>query len=251
MPNESSTPDLFAATGLHREALAQQVARHLMRLVVEGRLQPGQKLPNERELAKSLGVGRPTLREALNALQMMNVVTIRHGGATQVADLSPESLIEPFELMCSVGTLSAEDVMEVRASLEAGVARLAAERASDEALDEIAAMAEAAAAQIDDPVAFMEADVRFHGLILEAAQNPMFASLMAAVARLGRASREKTVRVRAIREATLGEHRAIVEALKRRDPDMAAAAMVQHMRSVIAGYRRDGRRHGSTTRKAG
>lgn len=211
-----------------------------MRLVIEGRLQPGQKLPNERELAKSLGVGRPTLREALNALQMMNVVTIRHGGATQIADLSPESLIEPFELMCCVGTLSHESVMEVRASLEAGIARLAAERATTAELDEMEAAIAAARAALDDPDAFLDADVRLHGLILEAARNPMFSSLMAAVARLGRASREKTVRIKAIRKAAIDEHRAIVDALRHRDGEAAAAVMFRHMTSVAAAYRASG-----------
>lgn len=229
---------LFATLDLKREALAQQVARHLMRLVVEGRLKPGQKLPNERELAKSLGVARPTLREALNALQMMNVVTVRHGGATQVADLSPESLIEPFELMCCVGTISAESIMEVRASLEAGIARLAAECAGAEEIAGMHAALESGARAIDDPDGFLEADIGFHGLILDAAGNPMFASLMAAVARLGRASREKTVRVKAIRKAAIVEHRAILDAIRNGDGEAASSAMFTHMRNVAASYRR-------------
>lgn len=215
-----------------------------MRLITEGKLQPGQRLPNERDLARSLAVARPTVREALNALQMMNIVRIRHGEPTQVADLSPESLVEPFELMSAVGTISSESVREVRASLESGVARLAALRITPEEVAHLERLEAEVKAAVDDPSAFLEADIRLHSAILEAARNPLFSSLMAAVGRLSLSSRMRTVQSRAVREGTFKEHRDLIAALAAGDGEGAGDAMLRHLYGVARRYEGDGQRQG-------
>lgn len=228
--------DQFGDT-LTREPLPLQVANRIMQSIARGDLRPGQKLPNERQLATSLGVARPTVREAIRALQMMRVLDVRQGDATQVAELSAESLIEPFEFLCKVGGVSLEALFEVRLTLEVGIARAAAERISDDELRALQASVLRAEQCVSEPAAFLEADIELHAHILAAARNPLFSSLMGAISRLGRASREQTTRLESLRANTLLEHRSIVDALDARDPDAAGEAMYRHIASVAAQYR--------------
>jgi GntR family transcriptional regulator, transcriptional repressor for pyruvate dehydrogenase complex len=213
---------------LKREPIPLQVARRIMQSIVSGELKPGESLPNERDLAASLGVARPTIREAIRALQMMRVLTVRQGGATQVSELSPEALIEPFELMCHAGALDIAALFEVRLALEVGVARAAAARISDAELEELyACMADAR---------FLEIDMALHDVILRAARNPLYTTLMGAIWRLGRESRKQTTQLDEVRASTVAEHRQIVLALRDRDPNRAGNAMYNHISSVAAKF---------------
>jgi GntR family transcriptional regulator, transcriptional repressor for pyruvate dehydrogenase complex len=221
---------------LQREPIPLQVAKRIMRSIVSGELKPGQSLPNERDLAASLGVARPTIREAIRALQMMRVLTVRQGGATQVSELSPESLIEPFELMCHAGALDLAALFEVRLTLEVGIARAAAARITDDELQRIYVCMKDAEAAVGTPASFLEVDLALHDLILQAARNPLFTALMGAIRRLGLESRKQTAQLDTIRDSTIEEHRAIIQALKARDPDRAGRAMYTHISSVADKY---------------
>lgn len=229
------TADAFSLP-LQREPIPLQVARRIMRSIVSGGLKPGESLPNERDLAASLGVARPTIREAIRALQMMRVLTVRQGGATLVSELSPESLIEPFELMCHAGALDLAALFEVRLTLEVGIARAAAARITSDELQAIYACMADAEAAVDTPARFLEVDMALHDLILQAARNPLFTALMGAIRRLGFESRKQTTQLDAVRQSTIDEHRAIIQALKARDPDGAGSAMYRHISSVAAKY---------------
>jgi GntR family transcriptional regulator, transcriptional repressor for pyruvate dehydrogenase complex len=221
---------------LKREPIPLQVARRIMQSIVSGELKPGESLPNERDLAASLGVARPTIREAIRALQMMRVLTVRQGGATQVSELSPEALIEPFELMCHAGALDIAALFEVRLALEVGVARAAAARISDAELEELYACMADAEQSVGTPSRFLEIDMALHDVILRAARNPLYTTLMGAIWRLGRESRKQTTQLDEVRASTVAEHRQIVLALRDRDPNRAGNAMYNHISSVAAKF---------------
>ena len=223
---------------LQREPIPLQVARRIMQSIVSGELKPGESLPNERDLAASLGVARPTIREAIRALQMMRVLTVRQGGATQVSELSPEALIEPFELMCHAGALDIAALFEVRLTLEVGVARAAAARITDVELEKLCACMLEAEQSVDSPARFLEIDMALHDLILQAARNPLYSALMGAIWRLGRESRKQTTQLDEVREATVAEHRQIVAALRARDPERAGTAMYNHISGVASKFLR-------------
>lgn len=235
---ESESLDPFALD-VQRDPIPLQVARRILRSIVSGELKPGQRLPTERELASSLGVARPTVREALRALQMMKVVTVRQGGYTQVASLSADSLIEPFEWMCQTAAFDLNALFEVRLTLEVGIARAAAERITEEELAGLDACMERAENSLNEPISFLEADMDLHERILSAARNPLFSALMTAIRRLGRQSRERTAQLSQIRTATLLEHRKIIDALHKHDQNLASEAMFEHISNVAAEYRKE------------
>lgn len=169
-------------------------------------------------------MARPTVREAVNALQMMNLLRVRHGEPTQVADLSPGSLVEPFELMSTVGTLTWQAITEVRATLEAGISRLAAERASEEEIEAIGRFAGTCEPTLEDPEALFAADVASMPRSWRRQAIPCSPVLW----RRSRGSRSRAGRRPAVREGAIQEHAAIVAAIRQGDGDGAAAAMLAH-----------------------
>lgn len=221
---------------IERELLSHKVARRVVSLITEGKLKPGDPLPPERQLAEQLKVGRPAVREAVRALQMLNIVEVRQGKGTFVSSLEPSNLVEPFTLMFSVVEHSMVELFEARKILESGLAALAAERITAEQLVDLHRCIEEAHGAKDDPARFLELDVELHSRIVEAAGNQVLQNIMLSLADVLRTSRELTVTLPIIREHALAEHEQIVEALEARDAVRASAIMSDHLDFVLRTY---------------
>jgi GntR family transcriptional regulator, transcriptional repressor for pyruvate dehydrogenase complex len=213
-----------------RRKLAETVAARILTAV---RDQPaGTRLPTERQLTESLGVGRSTVREALNGLALIGVVEIRHGQGVFVAERTT-ALPTAFEL----GTVEARQLHEARGVIEIEVARLAAIRRTPEQLTALDAL-------LDDHKADLQAGrppvvqaSRFHLLLAEAADNAVFASVLRPYFRLmferGPALYETTP---AYARWELEQHRGILDAVRDGDPDRAAALMRAHADTMSEHY---------------
>src|SRR3954462_1835981 len=197
---------------------AEIVVRHVRGLIVRGELRPGQRLPAERELAVQLGVSRPSLREAIRALIALNILESRHGEGTFVSSLEPELLSEPIDFLLHVNDDALMSLFEARRVLEAGVAALAAERATDLELAELDDFVKAGRSKVGDAEAFIDHDVQFHQQLRILARSPVLASLLSSVSALSIASRRRTAQDPATRSRALADHRAMVKALRARDP---------------------------------
>ena len=215
-----------------RDGLPERIAARLILLIGERQLRPGDKLPPERDLAATMQVSRPSLREALRALAMLNVVEIRQGSGTYVSSLRREVLIEHLDFVFALDDSTFTELLEARQMLEPGLAAAAATRATDEELAQLRACVSRAAAHVDDPEVFLAADLELHQIISAAARNQIIARVMDSLTRLGMASRRRTVILPGVRTQSLQEHQAIVEALARRDPEAAANIMRQHLETV-------------------
>jgi GntR family transcriptional regulator, transcriptional repressor for pyruvate dehydrogenase complex len=215
-----------------REAVPQQIVSRLLDLIQQRHLGPGERLPAERELAATMGVSRSSLREALRALTVLGVTEMRHGTGTYVSSLSPELLVRPLSFVLSLSDGGFEQLFEARKIVEPAMAALAAERIDDAALDRLDALAARAAAALDDEEAFMVADVELHDTIRLAAGNAILGRFMESIAALGLASRQATNPSRSLRAQSVEDHRAIVAALRRREPEAAATAMRSHLENV-------------------
>jgi len=215
-----------------RSLLAEKVARNLIGLILEGNLQPGDKLPPERELAALLKVGRPALREALRGLHMMKIVETRHGDGTYISSLKPDLLIQPLQLFVTLGSLSMQHLLEVREILEIGVVRLAAQRISEGELDYLLECLSRAERVEHSAQEFVKADLDLHAAIVRAARNPLLTSIMRSIDELGRISREITGLLPEIRHEVLKDHACIVETLMQRDVEGSQRAMERHLRTV-------------------
>ena len=103
---------------LQKEALSEKIAERLLSLIKEKQLKPGDRLPPERELAVSMGVSRPSLREALRALSIMHIIENRQGSGTYITSLQPETLVEHLDFIIALNDSSFLDLFEARKILE-------------------------------------------------------------------------------------------------------------------------------------
>ena len=223
---------------VERTFLAKEIAERILGLIQGGELVPGEKLPPERELASLLGVGRPSLREGLRALQLMNVIEVRPGEGTYVSSLKAEQLAEPLRLLLLLQDVTYLEVLEARRSIEPAIAALAAERISEDELDQLNSCLGRARECVDDPPSFLNADLELHSIVVEASRNPLLIGIMASISSLGPATRQRTAHILGVREKVLENHGQIVEAIGRRDAAASWKAMENHIFYIEEALRR-------------
>jgi GntR family transcriptional regulator, transcriptional repressor for pyruvate dehydrogenase complex len=193
-----------------------QVAERVQTLLEEREVEPGDRLPPERQLAAELGVSRSTLREGLRRLVDLGIVEARQGSGTYVA---------PLDL---------DDLLEARLQLEPYAARLAARRRGQQDLERLDRALTELRARQDDPAAFAAADARLHQVVTEAAGSVALRVLLAALGDLLRRSRDTTASDPAVRAAALNQLERLVEAIGAGDAAGAERAMRTHLRDVGA-----------------
>jgi GntR family transcriptional repressor for pyruvate dehydrogenase complex len=210
---------------------AEEVVQHLRDMIHNGELRPGDRLPSERDLAKLLGVSRPTLRVAICSLAAVGVLRSRQGAGTFVVqDEDPPSLDSgPLRLMASLRGFTSAEMFEARRALEMAVAGLAAERTTGEQLASIAEELAGMYASLEEPEQYLVHDMRFHQLIAAASGNRILTALMNMVATILLDVRGKTVRhAKDLRESA-EMHQRIYRAIRDRDPERAGIAMRDHL----------------------
>lgn len=217
---------------LPRNALSEDIVSNLLALLKEKKLQPGERLPPERELAERLQVSRPSLREALRALSIMHVVETRQGSGTYISSLEPRRLVEHLDFVFALADSTYLSLFEARKVVEVGICGLAAERISDEELSRLEGCLEKALLGLTNADLYFQADVELHEIITEAASSPILSRIMASISHLSHASRQRTSVLPGIAQQVIEDHRAIVDALKMHDPDAARQAMYQHLTHV-------------------
>lgn len=215
-----------------KSAISEDITARLLNMIKEGELKPGAKLPPERELAEMMRVSRPSLREALRALSIMNIIEIRQGDGTYVTSLEPELLVEHLDFIFSLSDTTIVELFKARRIVEVGLAAMAAEQISDEEITKLEECLAHSIETVGDHVAFLQADVELHEMIVDAARNPFLKRFMASIYHLGRASRSRTVEIPGVVNQVVEDHRAIVAAMKARDPEKARQAMLAHLNNV-------------------
>ena len=216
----------------------EKIVRQLEKSMLSGDLVPGDRLPSERELMATFGVGRGSIREALFALQKMGLVALTAGERAFVTRPTAENIVR--ELSGSARQLlAAPDGVRLfqhgRRLLECALAREAAEQAHPEGVRRVFEALEAnrTATTLARAVA---TDIEFHYRIAEMSGNPMLTALHTALSEWLREQRTTSVRAKGARPDAHKAHRRIYDAIARRDPDGAAAAMRRHLEEVEAYY---------------
>ncbi len=220
-----------------KETLPNRIVNSLLTLIREKQLQPGDKLPPERELAAMMHVGRPSLRSALRALEVMNVIEIRAGSGAFVSSLQPDKLVEHLEFVFSLDHSSILQLIDARMTLETRTAILAARHASADDLAHLERvwqdMSDLFQERGHDAVDDLEnLDREFHKAIAAASQNPIFFRFVAVVNQMAVGSRRQAMRMPGAIEETLQEHRAILDAVRSQRPEVAREAMLAHLRKA-------------------
>lgn len=205
---------------------------HLLGMMRDGLLRPGAFLPNERELAAQLGIGRASLREAIHQLEVLGYLQARQGEGTLVLDPSTADLAKPFRSLLVGRPHLAHDLLEFRLLLEPGVAALAAERATREDLLALESALEAQRRIATRHESLRSSDLEFHELIARAARNDVTTQVLSALRQLMVNLRERALSDDQ-QELTLEHHTLIVDAIRRHRPDAARTAMEAHLRDVV------------------
>ncbi len=222
-----------------RPSLPAQLAVDLLRRIADGEWAPGEAIPAEAELAAEASVGRSTVREAVKELLSSGVLEIRRGRGTYVRSPDDWSPFSPLVLQAGAGGRpdTTQQVLEARRLVEAGVAELAAQRAT---LAHLTAVDDAIAAmeQASDVDAFVEADLAFHQALMDAAGNPFVAALFQPIGALLYDERRRTSERASLRPRAIAAHKRIADAVRRRDPAAARSAMVDHIEETASLMRR-------------
>lgn len=216
----------------------QEISEHLELLIFHGKLQPGDKIPSERDLMAEFGAGRSSVREALFTLQRKGLLAVRPGAAARVTSPSTDAMVS--ELSGAARHLlrqpqGVRDLQNARALLEIGLARHAALRASDEDIAELAASLEENRLATDQDE-FLRTDMLFHYTLAKIARNQIFTSLNTALndwlADQRRVSSRSNISFAAVYE----QHKAVFDAIAARDPFAAEEAMERHLEAVARNY---------------
>lgn len=212
------------------DRIYKHLARRILAEIIAGKYPVGSRLPAERELAIIYEVSRPTVREAVIALEVQGIVEVRIGSGAYVVRL-PDEGDQPGS------HLSAFELTEARALIEAEAAALAATLATDAEIEEIAGHVEAIARENQNPAGAEAADRAFHLAIARAARNGALLGAIISLWDMRETSAEAALLHEKARSANImpvvDEHSAVVSALRARDPEAARAAMRGHLASVL------------------
>lgn len=223
----------------------ETVLDHLTGEILEGRVGPGDRLPNERDLASQLGASRSAVREAIKVLQAQGVVTSHTGpgGGTRVAIGQGMALGRMLKLHVALGAISFDEVTETRVTLERGAARAAARRADEQSLAPLEALLEEMLISTE-PGSFNELDTAFHVAIVGIGANRLSRDITVAIreAVAGRilAAEEAIENWPELREQLNQQHRGILEALRLGDGELAAVRVEDHIRQAHQALLPDG-----------
>ena len=218
-----------------RPPVGQLVARALLDHILSGAMAVGDRLPPERELAATLGVGRSAVREAIQALGLLGLLEVRQGAGTYVRGTSSDLLPRTLEWGLLIGDKGTRDLVEARMAVESRIARLAAERGTLEGFDELERLIERMRDRVaDGPAPLVELGLAFHLQLATLARNEVLLGLLRNLSELlrvwsrrlrGSGDDRDGMRLR------IKEHEAILAACRRGDPDAAETAMREHLDS--------------------
>lgn len=214
-------------------AVTDEAIEKIKGMIVSGVLKPGDRLPKEDLLAEGLGLSRSSLREAVRALTLVRVLDVRQGDGTYVTSLDSRLLLDAVSFVVDFHRDdSVLFFLEVRRIIEPAATGMAARRITDEQVEGLREIL-AKVTPSSSAEELVANDLTFHRTIAEYCQNPVLVSLIDSMsipttrARVWRGlTQEDAVR------RTITEHHGIVDALARREPEVAAARCAVHIAAV-------------------
>jgi GntR family transcriptional regulator, transcriptional repressor for pyruvate dehydrogenase complex len=210
---------------------AEEVVARLRDMIHSGEISAGDRLPPERDLAKMLGVSRPTLRAGIRSLSTVGILQSRQGAGTFVSDVkeSPTLDSSPLRMLSALHGFTSDEMFEARLALEMSIAGLAAERATSEQMTLMAEEITGMYASLTDPEQYLVHDMKFHQTIAAASNNRILTALMNMVATILYDARSKTVKRAKDLKQSAEQHHNIYRAMREHDPEAARKAMYDHL----------------------
>ncbi|BBO91145.1 FadR/GntR family transcriptional regulator [Desulfosarcina ovata] len=220
---------------IKKSSAPEMVAEQIIRKITAGELPPGTRLPAQRDLAQMLGVGRSSVREAINALVVMGYLEPQQGRGTFIKQTLPHDDAGMQKLAAAFGASSIFDLMEAREMLECRSAALAAERSDGEQIRRLKRVMEAVEATENDYSIFLDADLRFHAAVADAAGNAVLCELTKLVLEkvvAHHATLKTALLPPAYREISIRTAARVVAAIETGDAEDASRWMARHLDAI-------------------
>lgn len=210
---------------------AEEVAVRLREMIHSGELSAGDKLPPERDLAKILGVSRPTLRAGIRSLSAVGILQSKQGAGTYVAARAESPTLDssPLRMLSALHGFTSDEMFEARLALEMSIAGMAAKRVTSEQMTTLAEEIAGMYASLNEPEQYLIHDMRFHQIVAAASGNRILTALMNMVATILFEYRSKTVKRATDLKESAEQHHNIYRALRDHDPEGAEKAMHDHL----------------------
>ena len=215
-----------------KRTVKDQIADKLSYMICSGLLRVGDELPSERELSGLLDVSRETVRGAIQVLAGRGMIEVSQGARTRVINADDYTLAQSVSAFREIRDYSLETVHGARRAIEVVVLARAAERIDDATLGRLATLLSQQSSMFDDPVRFQISDREFHEAIYRSCGNPLLANMVGDLYAYALDFRRRALKRPGAIERSWREHQALFEALCRRDPDAAVAAIAAHLDSV-------------------
>jgi GntR family transcriptional repressor for pyruvate dehydrogenase complex len=239
MANRNLNQLIVAMDPIDRSGITELVVQRIKELLARGELRAGSRLPPERDLADMLHISRPSLRTALKALSVMGIIRAKPGAGTYIAESLPEVFTEPMHFMTLINNTSVDELFEARRIIEAGLAELAAERATEADIALLTKEVDGMKATTGDPEEFLKHDVRFHQVMARAANNKLMSGVMDTVAELLYHIRRQTVSGARDLAAAIEWHEKIIVAMRKHDAKQAKETLSSHLRAAQVAWARE------------
>ena len=210
---------------------AEEVVARLRDMIHSGELALGDRLPPERDLAKLLGVSRPTLRAGIRTLTAVGILQSKQGAGTFVAEAEESPTLDAgaLRLMSALHGFTSDEMFEARLALEMSVAALAAERATAEDMAKLAEEVAGMYASLEKPEQYLVHDMQFHQSVAAASGNRILTALMNMVATILFDYRSKTVKRAIDLKDSAEQHHNIYRAIREHNTEAARQAMRVHL----------------------
>lgn len=202
---------------IQRDTLTNSVMHQIEQMILDGRIEPGDWIPSQTELAEGFGVGLSTVREAARGLALMGILEPQAGRGTRVSADAHVSLRMTNLVRDRLNELEAKKIHETRCIIEVGMTELAAKRATDEDIDEIERSLDHMEEVKDDDAAFAEADLRFHSAVAKASKNDLIEEIYQILLEMLSDVMDQIVRIPGLKDRGLRMQRRILEAIRARD----------------------------------
>jgi DNA-binding FadR family transcriptional regulator len=241
-PDHPSGAQPVTGGPIERRKLYQEVVDRLLARIRAGEFEVGAALPSERQLMGTYAVGRPAVREALFTLEKMGLIAISHGDRARLKAISADTVIaqvaEVARYLLETSPASLEHLKEARMFFEVGMVRIAAETASDAAIEQLRLALDEHRAALGDSARFRATDMAFHRAIARVSGNPIFEATSRAMLDWLERYYVDLLQAPGRDPIALREHQRIFDCIAARDPDGATQAMAAHLKRANELYMR-------------
>ncbi|KIX14186.1 transcriptional regulator NanR [Dethiosulfatarculus sandiegensis] len=224
-----------------RRKLSHLVRDRLIEMIENGDIKPGEQMPSEHEIMEWFEVGRPAVREAMQSLESMGFICIRHGERARVVMPTAEVVMDKLDSitrhLLATSPETVFHLMDARQVFEAGMARLAVERGRPKDFERLAELAQCMRDNLDSRENFVKADMEFHMTMAGISGNPVFTAISKAVMSWLLQYHEDLLGVAGLEDLTLKEHEMLLAKLIEKDADAAARIVSDHIMRSNTLYR--------------